>query len=93
MEILRCLLEQSGNQAQHPLPLGIDAGYVKDAFAQTEKMRSHIVAVLQRLDVGMRKSKPMALKLPLKRQEIDYMLLSVERSKTALLLASQALES
>lgn len=93
LDIFRCLLQETGSRVQKTLPAGVDASHLKDALAHCEKMRSYTESVLKRLDIVITKSRTMALKFTFKKQEIDNMLLSVERAKTSLLLANQSFES
>lgn len=93
LDMFRCLLEEAGSRVQKTLPTGVDASHLKNAFAHCERMRGHTESVVKKLDIGITKSRTMALKYTFKKQEIDDMLLSVERAKTSLLLANQSFES
>lgn len=93
MDMLHRLLEAAGSRAQQALPPGTEAGLMKDVFAHCEKMRFHTVAVLERLKAGLGGQKMTSLRFPFKKKDIEAMLLGVERGKTSLLLANQALDS
>lgn len=56
-------------------------------------MRYQTVAVLQKVNFGLEKSKLSALKAPFKKNEIEGMILRVERGKISLLLALQIFDS
>lgn len=93
MGILRDLLTQAGAQAESVDQLNTDDAFLKSVFANLEKMRYQTVAVLQKVNSGLEKSKLSALKAPFKRNEIEEMILGVERGKTSLLLALQIFHS
>jgi hypothetical protein len=94
LDIFRGLLEQAGRRVQESLPMGVDASHLKDAFAHCEKMRGYAESMLKRLEVNINKSKATAaLRYPFKKNEIEGLLLTVERGKTSLLLANQSFES
>lgn len=94
LDIFRGLLEEAGHRIQNSLLMGIDASRLEDAFTYCEKTRRHAEPVLKKLQLNINRSKvTTVLRYPFKRKEIESMLLSVERGKTSLLLASQSFES
>ncbi|KAL1583709.1 hypothetical protein WHR41_07452 [Cladosporium halotolerans] len=93
MDMLRDLLEQAGARIQSADQINVDDKCLKSIFTNLEKTRYQTVAVLQKVNFGLEKSKLSALKAPFKKNEIEEMILGVERGKTSLLLALQIFES
>lgn len=93
MDVVRSLLEIAGSRTQNGSPPRSDHIHSGKVLAQCEKTRSHLDHVLRKLSIGFARNRLAAFSFPLKKKEIEEMLISLERGKTSLLLVNQSLDA
>lgn len=93
MDVVRSLLEDAGNRTRNASPSCSNHTHASSLLAQCEKTRSHLDHTLRKLSIGLTRSRLAALRFPFKKQEIEEMLISLERGKTSLLLVNQSLDA
>ena len=93
MDVVRSLLEDAGKRTRNGSPPRSDHVNPSELLAQCEKTRCHLDHALRELRIGFTRSRLASFRFPFKKQEIEEMLMSLERGKTSLLLVMQSLDA